>query len=242
MATRRNQSTETQVKNVLVPIIQAIGRSGKLIYLIVIGVVLFLAYQYFNRSSDTSTLEFNSALIEKQLKNVSKLVVTEGHYSQVMTYKDQKKYFMDMVSFEKKALMVVNTDVSISYDLSKVEYDIDEKNKTITIKNIPQAEMKINPDIHFYNIDESTFNPFGTADYNKINKKVRTEISKKLEKSKLKKNAQNRLLSELSKLLILTNTMGWTLKYEGEVIESQMVLKGKIKKKKHGSRNLEPFS
>jgi cell division protein FtsL len=229
MATRRNQSTETQVKNVLVPIIQAIGRSGKLIYLIVIGVVLFLAYQYFNRSSDTSTLEFNSALIEKQLKNVSKLVVTEGHYSQVMTYKDQKKYFMDMVSFEKKALMVVNTDVSISYDLSKVEYDIDEKNKTITIKNIPQAEMKINPDIHFYNIDESTFNPFGTADYNKINKKVRTEISKKLEKSKLKKNAQNRLLSELSKLLILTNTMGWTLKYEGEVIESQMVLKGKIK-------------
>ena len=36
MATRRNQSTETQVKNVLVPIIQAIGRSGKLIYFIII--------------------------------------------------------------------------------------------------------------------------------------------------------------------------------------------------------------
>jgi cell division protein FtsL len=41
MATRRNQSTETQVKNVLVPIIQAIGRSGKLIYFIIIGIVLF---------------------------------------------------------------------------------------------------------------------------------------------------------------------------------------------------------
>lgn len=226
---KRATSIETQVKNVLVPIIQAIGRSGKLIYLIVIGVVLFLAYQYFTRSSDTSTLEFNSALIEKQLKNVSKLVVTEGHYSQVMTYKDQKKYFMDMVSFEKKALMVVNADVTVSYDLSQIKFDINETTKTISIKNIPEAEMKINPDIHFYSIDESTFNPFGTADYNKINKKVKAEIAKKMEKSKLKTNAENRLISELSKILILTNTMGWKLEYNGETVLTSTGLSKKIK-------------
>jgi cell division protein FtsL len=46
MATRRNQSAETRVKNVLVPVIQAIGRSGKLIYLTIIGVLLFLTYQF----------------------------------------------------------------------------------------------------------------------------------------------------------------------------------------------------
>lgn len=228
MATRRNQSTETQVKNVLVPIIQAIGRSGKLIYLIIIGIALFFAYQFFTRSSASSTIEYNSALIEKQLKNVSKLVVTEGHYSQVMTYKDQKKYFMDLVSFEKKALMVVNADVTVSYDLSKIKYDINETAKTISITNIPEAEMKINPDIHFYSIDESTFNPFGTADYNKINKKVKAEIAKKMEKSKLKTNAENRLISELSKILILTNTMGWTLNYEGKTIKSESDIKHKL--------------
>lgn len=228
MATRRNQSTETQVKNVLVPIIQAIGRSGKLLYLIIIGLVVFFAYQYFTREKSSSTIEYNSALIEKQLKNVSKLVVTEGHYSQVMTYKDQKKYFMDLVSFEKKALMVVNADVTVSYDLSKIKYDINETTKTISITNIPEAEMKINPDIHFYSIDESTFNPFGTADYNKINKKVKAEIAKKMEKSKLKTNAENRLISELSKILILTNTMGWTLNYEGKTIKSESDIKHKL--------------
>ena len=229
MTTRRNPTTETQVKNVLVPILQAIGRSGKLLYLIIIGVVVFFAYQFFTRSSNSSTLEYNSALIEKQLKNVSKLVVTEGHYSQVMTYKDQKNYFMDLVSFEKKALMVVNAEVTISYDLSKIKYDINETAKTITIKNIPEAELKISPDVHFYSIDESYFNPFGTADYNKITKKVKAEIAKKMEKSKLKTNAENRLISELSKILILTNTMGWTLHYNGETIVSETVLKGKIK-------------
>ncbi|GGD14383.1 DUF4230 domain-containing protein [Flavobacterium orientale] len=229
MATRRNQSTETQIKNVLVPIIQAIGRSGKLIYILIFGVLFYLAYQFFTSDRSSSTLEYNSSLIEKQLKNVSKLVVTEGHYSQVMTYKDQKNYFMNLVSFDKKALMVVNADVTISYDLSKVTYDIDEKNKSITIKNIPEAEMKINPDIHFYSIDESMFNPFGTSDYNKIRTKVKAELVKKMEKSSLKKNAENRLISELSKILILTNTMGWTLKYNGEVIITETALSTKIK-------------
>lgn len=195
----------------------------------VIAVIAFFVYQFFTRSSNSSTIEYNSALIEKQLKNVSKLVVTEGHYSQVMTYKDQKNYFMDLVSFEKKALMVVNAEVTISYDLSKIKYDINETAKTITIKNIPEAELKISPDVHFYSIDESYFNPFGTADYNKITKKVKAEIAKKMEKSKLKTNAENRLISELSKILILTNTMGWTLHYNGETIVSETVLKGKIK-------------
>ena len=229
MATRRNQSTETQLKNVLVPIIQAVGRSGKLIYIIIIGVLLYLGYHYFTKEKDSSTIEYNSALIEKQLRNVSKLVVTEGTYSQVMTYKDQKKYFMDMVSFEKKALMVVNAEVTVSYDLSKIKYDINENTKTISIANIPEAEMKINPDIHFYSIDESTFNPFGTADYNKINKKVKAEIAKKMQKSKLKTNAENRLISELSKILILTNTMGWKLEYNGETVLTQTGLSKKVK-------------
>ncbi len=134
---------------------------------------MFFAYQYFTREKSSSTIKsYNySRIHQKQLKNVSKLVVTEGHYSQVMTYKDQKNYFMDMVSFEKKALMVVNADVTVSYDLSQIKYDINETTKTITINNIPEDKIKISPDVHFYSIDESYFNPFGTADYNKIIKK-----------------------------------------------------------------------
>jgi hypothetical protein len=195
---------------------------------VVIAVIAFFVYQFFTRSSNSSTIEYNSALIEKQLKNVSKLVVTEGHYSQVMTYKDQKNYFMDLVSFEKKALMVVNAEVTISYDLSQIKYDINETTKTITINNIPEAELKISPDVHFYSIDESYFNPFGTADYNKITKKVKAEIAKKMEKSKLKTNAENRLISELSKILILTNTMGWTLNYEGKAIKTERDIQQKL--------------
>ncbi len=136
---------------------------------------------------------------------------------------------MDLISFEKKALIVVNADVTVSYDLRQVKYDIDEKNKVITITNIPEEEIKISPDIKFYDVNQSRFNQFTGDDYNKVNKTVKANLAKKIEKSTLKSNAKNRLVSELSKILILTNSMGWTLKFEGNVIEKETDLNTTIK-------------
>jgi len=202
----------------------------KIIYLVVAALVAVLLFRFCEfKKSDTSTLENNTALIQQQIVNVGKLVVTEGHFSQVMTYKDQDKYLMDMISFDKKALIVVNADVTVAYDLRQVKYDVDEKNKKITILNIPKEEINISPDIQFYDVTQSKLNPFSAEDYNKINKSVRASLAKKIEKSSLKSNAQNRLISELSKILILTNTMGWQLQYDGKTIEKENDLKTNLK-------------
>ena len=192
--------------------------------LIAIAVIggIFLLFKYCDfKKNDDEDITYNTNLIQQQILNVGKLVVTEGHFSEVITYKNQQKYLLDMLSFEKKALVVVNADVTVAYDLHKMKYDIDEKNKTITIVSIPKEEIKISPDIQFYDVEQSKLNPFTGDDYNKINKSVKANLAKKIEKSSLKANAQNRLISELSKILILTNTMGWKLQYEGKVIESE---------------------
>lgn len=187
----------------------------------VIVVLVILAFKYCQfKKEDDSTIDYSTNLIQQQIVNVGKLVVTEGHFSEVITYKNQQKYLMDMVSFEKKALVVVNANVTVAYDLHKMKYDIDEKNKTITILNIPKEEITINPDIQFYDVEQSKLNPFTGDDYNKINKSVKANLAKKIEKSSLKSNAQNRLISELSKILIVTNSMGWKLQYKGKTIES----------------------
>jgi hypothetical protein len=191
----------------------------KILSVVVVVIAIVLAFRFCEfKKGDTSTFE-ETALIQEQIKNVGKLVVTEGHFSEVLTYKDQQTYFM--IPFEKKAIVIVNADVTVSYDLSKVEYDIDEAAKTITIKNIPKEEIKISPDIKFYDIQENTFNQFNGDDYNKINKTVKEKLAAKIEKSSLKSNAQNRLVSELSKVLILTNTMGWKLQYNGQTVNDK---------------------
>lgn len=183
--------------------------------------LIILAFKFCQfKKDDDKDIEYNTNLIQQQILNVGKLVVTEGHFSEVITYKNQQKYFLNMVSFEKKALVVVNANVTVAYDLHKMKYDIDEKNKTITILNIPKEEITINPDIKFYDIEQSQMNQFTGDDYNKINKSVKANLAKKIESSSLKTNAQNRLISELSKILILTNSMGWKLQYDGKTIES----------------------
>ena len=174
-----------------------------------------------NRQSEREQLEQNSQLIQEQIKNVGKLVVTEGNFSQVWSYKDSKKFYLDVFSARKKALIVVNAKVTVSYDLSELETEIDEENKRVIIKSIPKEELNIYPDIQYYDVTQDYLNQFEASDYNTIKKKVTASIKKKVEASTIKSNAQNRLISELSKIYILTNSMGWTLEYNDMPVNSQ---------------------
>ena len=200
---------------------------------ILIGAVITLALVFIFRScsdssKDKSILKENSMLIQQQIENVSKLIVTEGHFSEVYNYKDSQQLFGPLFTADKKALVVVNADVSVAYDLSKIDFQIDEKSKTLIIKSIPEPEIKLNPDFEYYDVTADYLNQFNAEDYNKIKKNVRASLLKKVENSSLKTNAQNRLLSELSKFYILTNSLGWTLEYNGEVVKDNLpqIIKG----------------
>lgn len=195
---------------------------------IIVVIILLFKFCEFKKDDDSS-LDYNTNLIQQKIVNVGKLVVTEGHFAEVVTYKSEDKYLLDMVSFDKKAIVIVNADVTVAYDLRQMKYDIDEKTKTITIVNIPKEEIKISPDIKYYDIEQSRMNPFTGDDYNKIDKIVRANLAKKIEKSSLKSNAKNRLISELSKILILTSSMGWKLQYEGNIIENESDFNQKLK-------------
>ncbi|WP_299398344.1 DUF4230 domain-containing protein [uncultured Gelidibacter sp.] len=192
----------------------------KLLYVLILVMVVMFGYRYFFNDKDETILQENSALIQEQIRNVSKLVVTEGHFSQVFTYKNSKAIFANLVNVEKKALVVVNADVTVSYDLSQIQYELDEKSKTLKILSIPKEEINISPDFEYYDVTADFLNPFQAEDYNKIKNKVNAQLMKKIEASNLKSNAQNRLISELSKFYILTSSLGWTLQYNGNSIRS----------------------
>ncbi len=193
----------------------------KILFGVIITLVVLFTFKYCgDKKNEQTIIKQNSALIQEQLKNVSKLVVTEGHFSEVFTYENSKRVFGDLLEAEKKAIVVVNADVTVAYDLSKIEYNIDETTKTLQILSIPEEEIKISPDFEYYDIQADYLNPFEAKDYNEIKKTVRKQLMKKIEASDLKSNAQNRLLSELSKFYILTNSLGWTLEYNQTPVES----------------------
>ncbi|TLP74387.1 DUF4230 domain-containing protein [Maribacter sp. ACAM166] len=194
------------------------------------GALITLAFVFIVRScsgdkADKAILQENSMLIQQEINNVSKLIVTEGHFAEVYNYKDSKKLFGQLLRAEKKALVIVNADVTVAYDLSEIDYEIDEATKTLRIKNIPEPQINLNPDFEYYDVTADYLNQFDAGDYNKIKKTVNTSLMKKVEASSLRSNAENRLISELQKFYILTNSMGWRLTYKEQTIESLEELK-----------------
>lgn len=192
---------------------------------ILIGVILTLAVLFIYRSctegkEEQSILKENSMLIQEQIKKVSKLIVTEGHFAEVYNYKDSQQLFGPLITADKKALVVVNAEVAVAYDLSLIEFEMDQETKTLRILNIPKPEIKINPDFEYYDVSSDYLNQFNADDYNKIKRNVNASLLRKIESSSLKSNAENRLLSELSKFLLLTNSMGWTLVYGDRNIDN----------------------
>lgn len=179
--------------------------------------MVFLGFRHCeNKDAERDRLEESTAMIQQQIKNVGKLVVTEGTFSQVYTYKDTKNRFLDVLPAKKRALIIVNAKATVAYDLSKLETELDVENKIVNIKQIPKEEINIYPDIQYYDITQDYLNQFTAEDYNKIKKRVNSSMREKVQESSLKSNAKNRLISELQKIYILTNTLGWTLTYNNE--------------------------
>lgn len=116
--------------------------------------------------------------------------------------------------------MIVNAKVTVAYDLRQIKTEIDQENKQVIILEVPEPEINIYPDLKYYDISQDYFNKFDAADYNKIKGSVDKMIQTKVDQSDLKANAKERLINELSKIYILTNSLGWSLQYQEMTINS----------------------
>lgn len=173
---------------------------------LIIGVLI--SYWIFNRNDQKAVTTSGDVIIER-IKSVKKLVVTEGQFSEVYNYKEAKKYFYNLISFEKKALLLVKGKVLVSYDLEAIEYQVNEKTKVITLTKVPKPETSIEPNIKYYDLQESTFNSFSPEDYNKLNNLAIKKLKEEIAKSNLYDRAEESLERTLGELQWVGKELGW---------------------------------
>ncbi|NOQ92467.1 MAG: DUF4230 domain-containing protein [Flavobacteriaceae bacterium] len=178
------------------------------IYILVCLIGFFTAKWIYKSENKIDTNE-DIQIVLHSIKNMSKLVVSEGSFSEVYTYKDAKKYFYDTFEFNKSIIVIVNAKVQVMFDLEKMLVDVDTLEKKIKIKYIPKEEIIISPNVKYFDMQQSTFNTFTKEELNKINKKSILKIKETAEVSVLKKNAKKRLIVELSKIYQLSTILGW---------------------------------
>lgn len=192
---------------------------------LVLGAIMMLAivliYDYIKSyRTERANLIAQTELIEKEVKNVSKLIVTEVNYGKVYTYENTKSYGWDYFSSQKKALVVSNAKAQVIYDLKNLEYTIDADRKEIIFSKLPQPSININPNLSFYELDNGILNSFEAKDFNSMKVKITKDIERQIKKSDILKNADDRLLTELTSIFVLSNSMGWTVIYDGNSVEN----------------------
>ena len=168
----------------------------------------FIAKFWYHKKEQNQKKE-EITVVLNTIKNMSKLVVSSGSFSEVYNYSDSKKYFYDFLSFDKKAIVTVNAEVEVGYDLSKLDIQIDSLGKKIIINKIPDEVIVISPDVKYFDLQQSRFNTFSKEELNKINNKSIDKIKETIEVTDLKQKAKTRLFEELSRIYQLSAIYNW---------------------------------
>ncbi|HHB52743.1 MAG TPA: DUF4230 domain-containing protein [Saprospiraceae bacterium] len=151
------------------------------------------------------------SLITNGIKNVQKLVVKEAFFSEVYNYQDADKYFFETLEFQKRAILLVEAKVQVSYDLQQMQVVIDSVHRKVLIKKIPKAEVSITPKFQYYDLQQSMWNTFSKDDLKTIQESSIDKLVNQVAVAKVKEQAHQQLLQTLQNLFQVTQLVGWTV-------------------------------
>ncbi len=185
------------------------------LYLLLVLLGILISQLWFTKKENNFHKEETQVILHG-IQNMSKLIVSEGTFSEVYNYENAKKYFYDTFEFKKSAIVTVNAKVQVSFDLDKLEIEVDSVRRKIILKKIPQEEVNIIPDVKYFDLQQSTFNSFTKEELNQINKSSIRKIKETAEVTYLQIDAKERLVEELKKIYELSAILGWEVVDETE--------------------------
>lgn len=70
-------------------------------FMIALGLSLML-FLWMNNKELKDEIKSSSAMIQQKIQNVGKLIVTEGCFSEVFTFKNSKRFYLDILVRTKR--------------------------------------------------------------------------------------------------------------------------------------------
>lgn len=179
-----------------------------LIAIIMLGVLLM------RTTKSSKSVQEQSDIITKQIEEVNKMISLEGNFAEVYTLDQTQKLFFDLIPIPKQAIVIANAKTYVSYDLSKLEYNLDSKTKTVHITHIPEPEIIVDPELEFYDLKANIL-PFTKDELNQLNQRAKELIRQEAEKSDLIRLAEENLKLNLQKIMLVADQQGWTVEIDG---------------------------
>ena len=172
---------------------------------------ILLTYAVVNWTKKDSKIEA-SHTIAYGIERLNKMVVAEQNFANFFSHKSKTSFMGDIISFDKNLLLKVDIKAQASYDLKKMEVEIDSVNEIIYIRSIPELKVELFPDVEFFDMNQSMLNQFSKDDLNAVKKKAILEVEKTIDQSGLKQKAHEQLIQNLEDIYLLAKIYGWTVK------------------------------
>jgi hypothetical protein len=177
----------------------------------IVGLVFYFYRSYFIRNK---TEEQSAVLLEK-IRNVSKLITVESDFSEIMHYADAKNILLNLVSSQKKAILLANSKVMVGFDMKQIRIQPDPKKKLLTITHFPDPKvLSIETDVEYYDVRNGLFNKFEAKDLTQLNRKIKENIESKISQSGVLQTANNKALKTVKMIEQIVETFGWKLTYD----------------------------
>lgn len=177
-------------------------------YLFIFLAGILIAYLYFEKEIADNKKEQNQIVLN-EVRNVRKLVVVESSYTQMYNYESSKYFLVEQFSFDKKVILVVNANIQISYDLTKMEIETDTILKKVIIHKTPKPEVFIAPKVSYYDFEQSTFNSFTKDELNQVQDIAIKKVKEASNIDQLKEKAKTQLIEELRNIYKMTSLLEW---------------------------------
>lgn len=171
--------------------------------------LLGLILMWFVMKPSKEKTSEDSQIINMEIKRLNKMIVVEQNFSEFKTKKYERfnaKYF-DFLN--KDIILYITAKAQVTYDMKKMNLDVDSVNKKIIIKEIPEAEISVYPEVKIYDMKEGFLNDFSKTELNEVMESGKQEIRTKVNNSNLKQIAREQLIANLKDLFVVAKLYKW---------------------------------
>ena len=135
-------------------------------------------------------------------------------FSELYHYESMKHKWVNRLLGKKKALVLIEAKAHVGFDLTSLQLEADEKNRTIIVSHFPQPELlSIETDFKYYDKKEGWANPFTASDLTDINSEAKQYIVDKIPGSGLLEEAHQQAFETMQLLENLAATIHWKVDY-----------------------------
>ena len=167
--------------------------------------------RYFLGDKGNITREEEAEIIVEKIEEVNKLISLEGNFAEVYTLEQTQKLFFDLIPIPKKAIVIAKAKTYVAYDLSKMDYRLNEQAKTVYLENIPEPEVIVDPELQFYDLQADII-PFNKKELSLLNQRATELLREEAEKEEFLQLAEQNLQLNLEKIIFTANQLGWEVK------------------------------